>query len=111
MRLLETIRREHTLVLSAFIVDELNRVLRYPRIQARYHLTATYAEAFGARVAAAALMVDPSAIRPPISPDPADDPILYTAAAGQADILCTLNTRHFAGPEAQAFCAQHGIRA
>jgi hypothetical protein len=63
-----------------------------------------------ARIDAAAHMVEPSGIRPAVSSDPADDPILYTAADGKADILCTLNTRHFADPETREFCRKHGIR-
>jgi hypothetical protein len=42
--------------------------------------------------------------------DPADDYVIYTAAEGNADVLCTLNTRHFAAPEVQEFCASKGIR-
>jgi predicted nucleic acid-binding protein len=110
MRLLETIRWEHALVLSEFIVDELKRVLQYPRIQARYNLTVIQAEAFAAQTAAAAWMVATPGMRPAVSSDPGDDPILYTAADGKADILCTLNTRHFTGPKVGAFCAHHGIR-
>jgi hypothetical protein len=46
----------------------------------------------------------------PVLSDPADDPVPYTAAAGAADILCTLNTRHFSSPAVGAFCEEHGIR-
>ena len=42
--------------------------------------------------------------------DPADDPVLYTAADGKADILCTRNIRHFDAPAARSFCAERGIR-
>jgi predicted nucleic acid-binding protein len=42
--------------------------------------------------------------------DPADDPVLYTAADGKADVLCTRNTKHFALPAVQEFCAARGIR-
>jgi hypothetical protein len=62
------------------------------------------------RIDAVAYMVEPLGIRPAVSPDPDDDWVPYTAAAGQADILCTLNTRHFTGPDARACCTQHGIR-
>jgi hypothetical protein len=37
-------------------------------------------------------------VKPVILSDPADDPVLYTAADGEADVLCTRNTRHFASP-------------
>ena len=42
--------------------------------------------------------------------DPDDDPVLYTAAEGEADILCTRNIRHFRSPAVEHFCDEHGIR-
>jgi hypothetical protein len=55
-------------------------------------------------------MVEPVIVRPIVLSDPADDSVLYTAADGKADILCTRNTRHFDVPEVHRFCAEHGIR-
>ena len=55
-------------------------------------------------------MVEPVIVRPLVLSDPADDPVLYTAAAGKADILCTRNVRHFATAEVQDFCSARGIR-
>jgi hypothetical protein len=55
-------------------------------------------------------MVEPVIVRPLVLADPADDPVLYTAADGQADVLCTRNIRHFDAPEVQDFCSEHGIR-
>ena len=39
LRLLDIILGAHTLVLSRFILEEVERVLLYPRIQARYRIT------------------------------------------------------------------------
>jgi predicted nucleic acid-binding protein len=39
LRLLDSILGGHTLVLSRFILDEVGRVLLYPRLQRRYRLT------------------------------------------------------------------------
>lgn len=58
----------------------------------------------------AAYMVEPVIWEPVIPFDPDDDPVLYTAADGNAEILCTLNTKHFGTPEAAAFCGVRGIR-
>ena len=41
--------------------------------------------------------------------DPDDDPIIATAVAGQAEIICTRD-RHFWHPDVQQYCAAHGIR-
>ncbi len=46
---------------------------------------------------------------PVVLSDPKDDPVLFTAARGQAEVLCTANLKHFRSPEAEAFCREHGI--
>ena len=43
-----------------------------------------------------------------LTTDPKDDPILATAIAGQAAVLCSLD-RHLHQPEAVAYCRAHGI--
>lgn len=99
-----------TLVLSRFILDEVERVLLYPRLQARYQITASEAARFTGNLADAAHMVEPLIVRPLVLSDPADDPVLYTAADGKADIPCTRNIRHFDAAEVQSFCATRNIR-
>jgi predicted nucleic acid-binding protein len=98
------------LVLSRFILDEVERVLLYPRLQARYRISATEAARFTGNLADVAHLVEPVIVRPLLLSDPTDDAILYTAADGRADILCTRNIRHFDSIEAQRFCAARGIR-
>ena len=110
LRLLDIILGAHTLVLSRFILDEVERVLLYPRLQARYQISATEAARFTGNLADVAHLVEPVIVRPLALSDPTDDAILYTAADGKADILCTRNIRHFDTPEAQRFCAACGIR-
>jgi predicted nucleic acid-binding protein len=39
--------------------------------------------------------------------DPNDDPVVYTAVAGGADVICTVD-RHFYQPNVLAFCSRHG---
>jgi predicted nucleic acid-binding protein len=107
---LDIILGGHALVLSRLILDEVERVLLYPRIQARYRITASEAARFTGDLADAAHLVEPIIVKPVILSDPADDPVLYTAADGEADVLCTRNTRHFSSPAVQAFCEEHGIR-
>jgi predicted nucleic acid-binding protein len=107
---LDIILGAHTLVLSRFILEEVERVLLYPRLQARYRITAVEAARFAESLADAADLVEPVIDRPVILSDPADDSVLYTAVDGRADILCTRNIRHFASAEVRGFCAERGIR-
>ena len=110
LRLLDIILDAHMLVLSRFILDEVERVLLYPRLQARYQITASEAARFTEHLADAADMVEPLIVRPIVLSDPADDPVLYTAADGKADILYTRNIRHFQAVEVRSFCVTRGIR-
>ena len=110
MRLLDIILGAHTLVLSRYILDEVERVLLYPRLQARYRITASEAVRFTGNLADVAHMVEPAIVRPLVLSDPTDDAVLYTAADGKADVLCTRNIRHFDPADAQSFCAACGIR-
>jgi predicted nucleic acid-binding protein len=59
LRLLDIILGGHTLVLSRFILDEFERVLLYPRIQARYRIPAGEAARFTGNPAHAAHLVEP----------------------------------------------------
>jgi putative PIN family toxin of toxin-antitoxin system len=110
LRLLNIVLGAHTLVLSRFILDEVGRVLLYPRLQMRFQITASEIARLTGNLADAAQMVEPVIVRPLVISDPDDDAVLYTAADGKADVLCTRNVRHFAAADVQAFCAARGIR-
>jgi len=110
LRLLGIVLGEHILVLSRFILDEVERVLLYPRIRARYRITPEEAARFVGSLAHVSHLVEPVIKQPLVLDDPNDDPVLYTAADGEAEILCTRNTRHFTTPQVQEFCAARGIR-
>ncbi len=110
LHLLDIILAAHTLVLSRFILDEVERVLMYPRLRERYRITGAEVARFAGTLADAAQLVDPVIVEPVVLSDPDDDPVLYTAADGKANILCTLNTKHFTAPLVLKFCAQRGIR-
>jgi len=110
--LLDRIRRsEHVLIVSSFILSELDRVLRYPRL-ARYHgLSHDEIARYVADIEAASLVVETvgQIAEAVVVPDPDDDPIVATAVAGRADILCTLE-RHLHEANVRAWCVSHGIR-
>jgi putative PIN family toxin of toxin-antitoxin system len=110
LRLLDLVLGEHVLILSRFILEEVERVLLYPRIQARYRVTVEEAGRFVANLAEASHLVEPVIRERLILSDPEDDAVLYTAAEGKADVLCTRNVRHFESPEVGRFCAERGIR-
>lgn len=98
----------HELVLSEFLLKETARVLRYPRMQNLYKLSdddiAVHIELLRER----SDLVDPIVHTPVVLTDPNDDPVVYTAVAGGADILCALD-RDFYRPQVIDFCRQNGI--
>jgi predicted nucleic acid-binding protein len=53
-------------------------------------------------------LVSPTVHHPVVLSDSNDDPIIYTAVSGRADILCTLD-RDFYANNVQAFCRERGI--
>jgi predicted nucleic acid-binding protein len=53
-------------------------------------------------------VVHPSIETPIVLKDPDDDPVVYTAIDGKADVLCTLD-RHFYEPEVVAFCRKRAV--
>ena len=97
----------HQILLSEYILDEFSRVMTYPRIQRRGVWTDIDLRANRFRLAS--VIVEPAQGPPVVLADPKDDPIVYTAVAGKADVLCTLD-RHFQSPAVLDFLRTHGIR-
>ena len=64
LRLVDLVLESHTLVLSSFILDEVERVLPYPRIQSRYRITADEAIRFTRNLSEAAHLVEPTLLKP-----------------------------------------------
>ncbi|MFN0165466.1 MAG: putative toxin-antitoxin system toxin component, PIN family [Bryobacteraceae bacterium] len=97
------------LVMSHFLLEEVRRFLGYPRIQAIYRLTdieiREYVDTL-ATIADVVLQMEGPAV---VVRDPDDNPIIYTAIAGGADVVCTAD-RHFYDPSVVSFCARYGIR-
>ena len=99
---------QHQLILSPFLLEETERVLNYPRIQSLYALSPADIEEQMNLLAAVAEIVDPAPGEPVVLCDSHDDPVVYTALAGRADILCTLD-RHFYDPRVVEFFRAHNI--
>jgi putative PIN family toxin of toxin-antitoxin system len=100
----------HTLVLSEEMLSELRRVLLYPRLQARRRLDDKTISQYVGILEEMAEIVEPELGMPIVLRDPDDDIVLYTAVAGKADVLCTLNSQDFSQANVIAFCEERGIR-
>lgn len=108
-KLLERIVHEgHVLALSPYILDEVARVLNYPRLQRLYGLAAAEISEYINELRGFAKLVEPADGPPIIVKDPKDDPVLYTALAAKADILCAFD-EHFYLPSVTDFCRSNGI--
>lgn len=75
-----------TLVTSDWQLEELKRVSRYPRLRA--HLKPAEVGALVSRMRRKAVVLSELPALE-LSPDPDDNPLLATAAAGEADFLVT----------------------
>lgn len=98
-----------SLLLSPYLLTELSRVLRYPRLMERYAMTEEEITAYLDDLQDLAELVQPTTAKGSILSDAADDPIILTAWAGQADVLCS-NDMHFFTPAAKSFATRYGIR-
>jgi putative PIN family toxin of toxin-antitoxin system len=95
---------EHVLISSEYILGEVGKVLSYPRMQRLFHLTPDEVYAHVEFLRSIAEIVEPVIGLPVALSDPHDDPVLYTAVSGGADVLC-VKDRHFFDPYVVAFCA------
>lgn len=108
--LLTIVSGAHSLVLSPAILIEVQRVLKYPRVQACWPLAPEAISQYIAFLEAASILVEiPPAFPPLVIADPNDDPILQTAVVGRADVLCSRD-EHFRHKIVEEFCRTHGIR-
>jgi putative PIN family toxin of toxin-antitoxin system len=100
----------HTLLLSAWMLDELRRALTYPRVAAQHRLTPQESEEFVTGLSLVAEMVQLPEISGGLSitTDPDDMPVLQTAIIGDAQVLCTLD-RHFYSPAVLAYCSRNDL--
>jgi len=101
---------EHVLLLSPFLLQELERVFEYGRVRAATKLTdlevAEYLTYIRAREVSEIIFPGPA---PRIVPSDADDdPFVHTAVVGRAEILCTLN-RDFYHAGVLEYCKERGV--
>ena len=100
----------HTLLLSPFLLNELERVFSYDRVRRVTRLNEDeVGEYLGyLRAKEVCKMVFPGPAPQVVASDPDDDPVVHTAVAGHADILCTLN-RDFYHPNVVEYCSARGV--
>ncbi len=108
--LLEHIRdsEDHVLVLSPFLLTELERVLNYPRLQALWPTTRDEIVAYIQALQDFGETVFPVEVRSVVAGDADDDPILAAAVSGRANVLCTMD-RHLRTPEVLDYAKTHRV--
>jgi hypothetical protein len=82
-------RGEFVLVTSHEIVEEVNRVLRLPRIQVKYHLAESDIQAFVLTLIHRANCVAGRLILKGVAPDSGDDKVISCAVEGEAALIVT----------------------
>jgi predicted nucleic acid-binding protein len=101
---------EHTLLLSPFVLQELERVFGYDRVRSATRLTEEEIIEYLRYLCSKEVseIVFPGTAPRIVPADEDDDPIVHTAVMGRADALCSLN-RHFFAPTVIEYCQDRGI--
>ena len=85
-------RGKFDLVVSAPLLEELERVIHYPRIQKRYNPSEEYVQRFLRLISNMAIIVEPSVELDIVEKDPSDNRYLECALAGGAAYIVTGDT-------------------
>ena len=89
-RVLEFWRQDKfDLVVSSAILEELERVIHYPKIQQKYRLSENYVKRILGLISSQSITVTPNQIITAIEKDPADNRYLECALAGNAAYIVT----------------------
>jgi putative PIN family toxin of toxin-antitoxin system len=97
------------LILSPYLLWELERVLTYPRLLKRSGLTTNDIAEYLEALALISFLVTPESVPAGLLRDPTDEPILGTVLAGRAEFLCTRDT-DFYEEGVLHFCSTRGVR-
>lgn len=98
-----------SLILSTYILEEVGRILFYPRLLKRFQLSPSEIADHIRSLAAISGLVEPAPIPANVVRDAKDVAILGTAIAGKVDVLCTMD-RDLFDPNVLALAAAHGVR-
>lgn len=102
---------EHEFVVSTWLLQEMEDVLRRPRMWQYHKLDDEQIRRIVLdldRLATRVVIGDPPST-PLVKRDPKDDPVLLTAIAGEADVICTCDD-HLLDAEVKEYCLKRGIR-
>jgi|SRR6185312_1571346 len=101
---------KHTLILSPFLLRELERVFSYARVRAFSKLSDEEITEYlnYLRTPGPAELIFPGPAPRVVPSDSDDDSVVHTAVVGRANCLCTLN-RHFFHPDVLEYCGQRGV--
>jgi putative PIN family toxin of toxin-antitoxin system len=101
---------EHVLLLSPFLLKELERVFEYDRVRAATRLTGEEVGEYLGYIRAKEVseIVFPGPAPRVVPSDADDDPVVHTAVVGRAEILCTLN-RDFYHASVLEYCKERGV--
>ena len=83
------------LILSQYLLQELRRILAYPRVLKSSGLTALDISEYLDYLARVSTLVHPLPVPEKLLRDPAGEPVLGTALAGNADVICTRDADFF----------------
>lgn len=101
---------EHVLLLSPFLLKELERVFEYDRVRTATRLTGEEVDEYLGYIRAKEVseIVFPGPAPRVVPSDADDDPVVHAAVVGRAEILCTLN-RDFYHSSVLEYCKQRGV--
>jgi putative PIN family toxin of toxin-antitoxin system len=101
---------EHVLLLSPFLLKELERVFEYDRVRTATKLTDDEVAEYLSYIRAGEVseIVFPGPAPRIVPSDADDDPVVHTAVVGRAEILCTLN-RDFYHASVLEYCKARGV--
>lgn len=106
--LIKIISGNHVLITSPFLLREVERALAYPRLQKLWRLSAEDIQEHVQFLFKVSELVIPLVGGPIVVKDPNDDPVIYTATSGKADVLCSLDS-DLREAGVVAFCRNQGI--
>jgi putative PIN family toxin of toxin-antitoxin system len=98
----------HHLVLSPYILAEVGKTLAYSKLQQILQITGEEIHEHLSHLRRIARVIEPESGGPVVLSDPKDDPVVYTAVAAGADVLCARD-RDFYMPNVIAFCRRYGV--
>jgi len=107
--LIHVITRDDVLIVSRYLLQELERILTYPKLLRRSGLTSHDIAEFVEFLARVSTLVDPALVPENVLRDQSDVPVLGTALAGRADLICTRDADFFE-ERVRNFSASQGIR-